>query len=170
MEIKAYVTNLGLYNEGKLVGEWVTFPINEDEQEELFTRIGIDETHEEYFMTDYESDIDLYAIYGEYVSIETLNDLAEEVNGLDCFEEEVVTALMANGYNFEQAMKAKDDVIIYRDCSDMEDVAREYADETGLLDSIPENLRYYFDFEAFGRDMGFEGEFHFYKGDCFEVC
>ncbi len=33
------------------------------------------------------------------------------------------------------------------------DFAESYADDTGLLDSIPESLQYYFDFEAFGRDL-----------------
>ena len=169
MTIKAYVTNLGLYNEGELRGEWVTFPIDEYEQEKLFARIGIDETHEEYFMTDYESDLDLYHMFGEYVSIEKLNDLADEMDNLDSWEEEIVTALIDNGYDLDQAMRAKDDVIIYRDCSDMTDVAEQYADETGLLDSIPDNLRNYFDFEAFGRDMSFEGEYIFHNGDCFQV-
>lgn len=169
MTIKAYVTNLGLYNEGVLCGEWVTFPIDEDEQEKLFDRIHIDEEHEEYFMTDYDSDIDLYSIYGEYVSIEKLNELAEEIDSLDSFEEEIVEALMSNGYSLEQAINQKDDVMVYRDCSDMTDVAEQYAEETGLLNSIPENLRNYFDFEAFGRDMSFEGEFIFFGSDCFEV-
>ena len=169
MEIKAYVTNLGLYNEGILCGEWVKFPITEEEQEELFERLHIDETHEEYFMTDYESDLDLYGMFGEYVSIDKLNEIAEEFEALDSWEEETVNALISNGYNFEQAMEAKDDVICYRDCSSMTEVAEQYAEEVGLLDSIPENLRYYFDFEAFGRDMGYEGEYIFYNGDCYEV-
>lgn len=34
-----------------------------------------------------------------------------------------------------------------------------YADETGLLDSIPDDLRCYFDFEAYGRDMEINGSF-----------
>ncbi len=45
------------------------------------------------------------------------------------------------------------------DCNDMADVAEEYAEETGLLNSIPENLRYYFNFEAFGHNMEIEGHF-----------
>lgn len=44
-------------------------------------------------------------------------------------------------------------------CSTMADVAERYADETGLLNSIPDVLRYYFDFEAYGRDMDHNGHF-----------
>ena len=62
-----------------------------------------------------------------------------------------------------------DDVIYYDGCSTMAEVAERYADETGLLESIPENLRNYFDFEAFGRDMSFEGQFIFTDKGCVEV-
>ena len=41
----------------------------------------------------------------------------------------------------------------------MEDVAREYAEQTGLLESVPDDLRMYFDFEAYGRDMEIGGRF-----------
>ena len=165
--IRAYVTNLGLYNEGYLVGEWVTFPISEEEQGELFERIKIDETHEEIFITDYETDIDIKI--GEYTSIDELNEIAEQIEDLDDYEEEIVKALIGNGYSLEDALDKKDDVMYYSGCSTMAEVAEQYADETGLLDSIPENLRYYFDFEAFGRDMSFEGEFIFTDNGCIEV-
>ena len=57
---EAFVTNLGKYNEGALVGEWVKFPTTEEEMQKVFERIGIgskDEfgaVYEEWFITDYE--------------------------------------------------------------------------------------------------------------------
>ena len=38
---EAFVTNLGKYNEGALVGEWVKFPTTEEEMQKVFERIGI---------------------------------------------------------------------------------------------------------------------------------
>ena len=38
---EAFVTNLGKYNEGELVGEWVHFPTTEEEMKEVFERIGV---------------------------------------------------------------------------------------------------------------------------------
>ena len=55
--LKIFLTNLGKYNEGYLIGEWVTLPIDNDELEEVKKRIGINEYYEEWFITDYESDI-----------------------------------------------------------------------------------------------------------------
>ena len=35
----AFITNLGKYNEGELVGEWVKFPTTAEEMKEVFRRI-----------------------------------------------------------------------------------------------------------------------------------
>lgn len=47
-----------------------------------------------------------------------------------------------------------------------EDFAADLAEQTGMLESVPENLRYYFDFEKFARDllMGdyFESDGHYF--------
>ena len=37
----AFITNLGKYNEGSLVGEWVKFPTTAEELQKVFERIGI---------------------------------------------------------------------------------------------------------------------------------
>ena len=37
----AFITNLGKYNEGELIGEWVGFPVTPEEMQEVFKRIGI---------------------------------------------------------------------------------------------------------------------------------
>lgn len=39
---EAYVTNLGKYNEGELVGEYLKFPTTPEEVQSLLKRIGID--------------------------------------------------------------------------------------------------------------------------------
>ena len=71
--MKIYLTNLGKYNEGQLVGEWVELPVSQEELKEVFERIGIDgKEYEEYFITDYECDF--YQI-GEYENLDTLNEI-----------------------------------------------------------------------------------------------
>lgn len=47
----------------------------------------------------------------------------------------------------------------YQGCWDsLEDWAEHYADDTGLLTSMPDNLRSYFDFERFARDCVMGGD------------
>ena len=167
--MRIYLTNLGKYAEGHLIGEWVDLPISNEELQKVLDRIGINEEYEEYFITDYETDLKGIEI-GEYSNLETLNEMAETLESLDDDEKEVVDAIMSEGYSLDEALEKKDDCMVYCDCSDMEDVAREYAEQTGLLESIPENLQSYFDYEAFGRDMSYEGTFVFTNnGNCVQI-
>ena len=166
--LRIYLTNLGKYNEGELVGKWVDLPTTNGFEEHL-EEIGINEEYEEWFITDYETDIAGLTI-GEYDNIEELDELAETLEDLQDYDREVIEALISEGYCLEDALEKKDDCVVYYNCNDMTDVAEQYVEETGLLDSIPENLRYYFDFEAYGRDMGIEGTFVFTNnGNCVQI-
>jgi len=49
-----------------------------------------------------------------------------------------------------------DEVSLFEGRSD--EYAEEYITDSGLLDDMPENLRYYFDVEAFARDMLLSGD------------
>ena len=87
---QAFVTNLGKYNEGELVGEWVKFPTTEEEMQKVFERIGIgskDEfghVYEEWFITDYECPVHgVYDMLGEYESLDKLNYLASRIDEMD---------------------------------------------------------------------------------------
>ena len=79
---EAFVTNLGKYNEGALVGEWVKFPTTQEEMQKVFERIGIGskdefgQVYEELFITDYECPLHGVVRYaGEYESLDKLNYL-----------------------------------------------------------------------------------------------
>lgn len=168
--LKIYLTNLGKYNEGELLGEWVELPVSQDKLKEVFKRIGINEQYEEYFITDYECDF--YEV-GEYENLDTLNEIAEKLNELEEEESTVAKALMSEcGYTLDEAIEKVNngDYRIYSDCNDMTDVAYEVVEECGYLNNVPENVARYFDYEAFGRDLGIEGTFIFLdNGDCLEV-
>ncbi|MGX5287622.1 antirestriction protein ArdA, partial [Morganella morganii] len=43
--ISVFITNLGKYNEGELVGEWLELPATSKEIEHCLVRIGIDGIH-----------------------------------------------------------------------------------------------------------------------------
>ena len=87
--LRIFLTNLGKYNEGQLIGEWVGLPCTNDELEAVKERIGISDKpdengnyYEEWFITDYESDIQGVKV-GEYDDLDELNELAEELDNLD---------------------------------------------------------------------------------------
>ena len=67
---EAFITNLGKYNEGFLVGEWVKFPVTNEEMQAVFRRIGIGRRYEEWFITDYDCpDAAIGKVLGEYESL-----------------------------------------------------------------------------------------------------
>ena len=168
--MKIYLTNLGKYNEGELIGEWVRLPISQEELQEVFERIGINEEYEEYFITDYECDF--YEV-GEYENLDTLNEIAERIEELDEEESKVVKALMSElGYTMDEVIDKVNngDYRIYSNCYDMTDIAYQVVEECDYLNKVPETVSRYFDYESFGRDLGIEGTFIFLEdGDCIEL-
>ena len=56
--LSAFVANLGKYNEGELVGEWVRFPVRQEDMETFLDRIGMGDAdpfgnvYDELFITD----------------------------------------------------------------------------------------------------------------------
>lgn len=159
-----WLTNLGKYNEGELICTELYLPATEEEIEEAFNKIGVKDgtMYEETFITDCESDISgVCDLVKEYSGIDYLNELAKKLEELDNYDLEVFSAIIENGDTAEEAFRIIEDgdYMYYLDCYNMEQVAEQYAENTGLLDSMPENLRYYFDFAAFGRDMELEGTF-----------
>ena len=82
----AFITNLGKYNEGALVGEWVKFPTTAEEMKKVFDRIGIGQKddfgqpYEEWFITDYDCPDEVIGkVLGEYESLSELNYLAGQI-------------------------------------------------------------------------------------------
>ena len=166
--VTIFVTNLGKYTEGELVGMWLPLPASQEAITEALEKIGINDRYEEYFITDYESDM---LEVKEYSNINRLNEQAEMLAELDEYEMEIVEVLLhEGGYTLGEALDKKDDCIVYSDCSDMTDVAMQYVAETGMLDNVPETISRYFDYEALGRDMSFEGQYVFTAhGNCVQI-
>ena len=83
--LEAFVTNLGRYNEGFLIGEYLKLPATTEEVQALLKGIGVDGVrYEEIFITDYECHVSgLYDVLGEYESIDELNYLAGLIDEMD---------------------------------------------------------------------------------------
>ena len=164
--MNVYITDLASYNNGNLVGEWVTLPLdNEDLKSkinsilELGSKIdGYGETHEEYFITDFECD---YYDVDEYENIPKLNEMTELMEGLNDYEKKAVKFLLDNYLvnSFEEALEKYDEVIIYEDCS-MYDIAYDLIQESFDFEKIPANLSNYIDYNALARDLEIEGRYY----------
>ena len=164
----AFITNLGKYNEGALVGEWVKFPTTAEELKKAFERIGIGakddfgQTYEEWFITDYDCYVDaLYDLLGEYANLDELNYLASKLDDMSQDEYERFQAAMEIGdhtgsiqelINLTENLDCYD---IYPDIHDNDDLGRYYIEELDAM-QVPEHLRNYIDYEAYGRDIALE--------------
>lgn len=105
MAIRGFITNLSLYNEGKLIGDWIEFPIYEDELEEVFEKIGVGEEYEEYFFSDWDCD-DWWYDFGEHVDIDYVNDIAERIERFTENEFKVLEILLDEHTSYlEEALR-----------------------------------------------------------------
>lgn len=155
--LKINVTNLKKYNEGALVGEWVSLP--HEGLEEVLEKIS-NSGKDELFISDYETDINGLKV-AEYEDILQLNEIAEEIEEMREDELIALQAYLEQYNDIEQALEEvrQGNYTIYYDCDDMSDVAYQVVNESGLLDGVPETIKGYFDYEAYGRDIDIEGTF-----------
>lgn len=146
--MEAYVTNLAKYVEGQLIGKWVNFPIDEDDFMKELESIGVSEGGE-WFVTDYDSEKgEPYEALGEYTSIDDLNEFAK------LEENEEFNALM-EVVDYQEAKEIyENESYTYYAGMTLSDVAYEIVDECYELPEIAER---YFDYDAFARDLSFDG-------------
>lgn len=152
-EMKAYITNLGKYNEGCLVGKWINFPIDEDDFESELESIGVKENtmYEEWFIADYDCSLfNMYDAFGEYPSIDDINEVAE---ALEDHESEFTALMEVCSYTDALGYLESENYTFYKDMT-LEDVAYELVEECY---NLPEIALRYFDYAAFARDLEFDG-------------
>ena len=152
-ELQGFITNLGKHNEGELIGEWITFPIDRDELQAVYNRIGIGERYEEYFFTDWQQSEEIFN-FGEFENIEAINEAVERVQALDDYELETLEAIC----EVEGGLKIGDEIDLnnyqYYSGQTLEEVAYDLVQDCY---NLPEMAERYFDYSAFARDLSFEG-------------
>lgn len=160
------INTWALYNEGLHLGTWCDLEDYEDTLDELRE---LQEIHDlgddiEPFLADWEDD-DL-GICDEGVNLEYLLEAYTKYNDLEDYEKEAMEYLMKyKGYDLEDALSNARDVICYG-YDNFEDLAEEFVDE-GLYGDIPDNVRYYLDYEKMGRDL--EYDYDLYNGKIYRI-
>jgi len=165
--IEAFITNAGKYAEGELRGDWLRFPTTKEDVQALLSRIGVDGAqYQEYFITDYKTNLEGIHSFGEYESIDELNYLATLLSDMDDWELEKFEAAVTHGeysgsvegfINLTQNLDCYD---ILPGASDNEGLARYLIEEWGY-EEIPERLEMYFNYDSYGQDFSLNenGEF-----------
>lgn len=165
---EAYITNLGKYNEGEVVGETLKFPTTTEEVQALLKRIGVDGVrYEEFFITSFDGDVlGLYDYLGEYENLDELNHLACLLSELDQGELEKFEAVLHTGAHTSSVAdiinltQNLDCFEFYPEIENEEGLGRYWAEDL----PIPEELKDYFDYEAYGRDISINEGGHMAPG------
>jgi antirestriction protein len=159
MTARIYVGTYGKYNSGSIKGAWLDLEdySNREAFLEACAELHKDERDPELMFQDYESFPK--AFYSEsHVPAELWDwlELDSDDRGLlEVYQEHVDQ----NG-TIEQAREA------FAGKADTKaDWAAEYLEETGGLESVPEHLANYIDFESYARDMQYSGEVVFARHD-----
>ena len=168
---EAYITNVGKYAEGQLVGETLKFPATTEEVQSLLKNIGVDGVrYEEFFITAFDGDVmGLYDYLTEYENLDELNHLAHLISELDSDEIETLEAALNKGDHTSSVadiinlVHNLDCYSLHPSVTDDETLGRIYVEDMELLD-VPDNVLPYFDFEAYGRDARINDGGHFAPG------
>lgn len=144
-----YLTNLKAYNEGYLVGVYLHFPFTEEELDEAYKQILVDNefvddfgySYEEYFISDYDAPFEV----SEYSFPQSLSEKYESLIEYEGYSRSVIE-LIAEYEGSRPIIFELDDSIM----SDDKKLGYALVDEAII--SVLEHLRNYLDYEAIGRD------------------
>ena len=158
--LNLFVNTWGNYNtNGADGGQWITLPMDPDELQEVLEHIAaaMGDNDPEWAIHDYEwvSDVELGDVH-EMDSITEWNERCQEAYDLEEWEaEEIAAAMEAFGYTFPEALERQQrgSFTLYAGM-DLEEVAEELINECY---DLPEFALRYFDYEAFARDLSYDG-------------
>ena len=158
--LNLFVNTWGNYNvNGADGGQWITLPMEEEELQEVLEHIAaaMGDQDPEWFINDYEWTIETeLGDVHEMDSISEWNERCQEADDLEEWEaEEIAAAMEAYGYTFAEALdRQQRGCFIFYPGRDLEEVAEELINECY---DLPEFALRYFDYEAFARDLSFDG-------------
>lgn len=167
---EAHVANLGKYNEGVLAGEPLSFPASPQAVQALLKEIGVDGIrYEEIFIASYDFGgilPELSGSLGEYESLDELNHLACLLSEMAPDDFEKFGAALSMGTHISgladviNLAENLDSFEFYPEIEGEDDLGRCYTEDL----AIPAELKDYFDFEAYGRDVSINEDGHFAPG------
>ena len=150
MTIKIYVASLEAYNNGKMVGDWVT-PTDYLSFEKFNDAIQIaTKNADEVAVHDYEG-IDLD---NEYPDFEDLYYFCRALEDSWLDNEAIIAYAENTGEELDNELIADAENSYVGTFNSFQEYAEDYADE--LIHSTDDFLKSYFDYESFARDLEYD--------------
>lgn len=192
LEFKVYVTDLAAYNNGFLIGEWIDLTLTTwEEVKERVNKILLkghnavkndgfnsnedyDHIHEEYFITDYENNINVSL--DEYENLKSIYDKIESLEDLN-IDIELLEKVFESG---EKSFEDIDENFDISDCYFIEALTPRELGEVDFIESFGEPYDFvneielrnerdrnglklladHFNFENYGNDLLISGGYH----------
>ena len=161
MTMRIYVGTYAKYNDGNLFGKWLDLEDYDDRDAfyEACAELHNDEDDPEFMFQDWEGIPD--------GMVSECSVSPECWNLIEAYSRHDEDAINAYIYCFGE-WNENDFQDRYRgEFRSWEDMAEELLEETGELNQIPENLRYYFDFEKYANDLRIGGDLTEHNGHYF---
>lgn len=168
--LSVYPENLGKYNEGQILGDWIDLPTSEKRIHDFLKDVvGLNEDYEEYFIADYDIPEEYSFIpKNEHCDLYDLNLLATQLNGMHPKSIESIELyslretnlsikdllnITLQIHNISYGAYSFDGMEYCSNLSNEELFGRTVAEAYGLTDELErKNVEQYFDFEAYGKD------------------
>ena len=165
--MRVFITDLAAYNEGHLVGKWITLPMSKLKLHKVIRdvlregeRVSGTTGHEEIFISDSEGDITVNA----HDPLFELNKYVCAVQDLSDYDLLKLNFLQQEGFNQYEVLENGIDsyeVEIYdyrgtQSLSDTYELLAEDLIEDGVFGAIPVPLQSYIDTTAIARDLQFD--------------
>ena len=154
-----YVADLAAYNNGFLHGRWINAATDYDnmrvEINEMLMQSPVPDQAEEYAIHDFEG-FGHYRVE-EYSNIEKINEIAIAIDEAD--DVDMFTGIFDHlGRDDIEETKQFIESNYSGEWDDLGEYAENLCEDTGDLYSVPEHLRVYIDFDAYGRDLEMSGD------------
>lgn len=169
--LNIYLNTWKNYNSnGAEGGDWITLPMEQDDLKEAMKKIAdnMKDFDPEYFINDYEWIADIDYSISENESILELNQLLNDIDTLDTWELETLEAMIETGMYCDlwEAYENIENCTFYKSM-DLYEVAYDIVNECYFTKDTPDFLTRYFDYEAFARDLHFDGYYEVSNGTIF---
>lgn len=154
--LNIFITNLSEYNNGNLVGEWVSLPIDSSFLNQTIRKILSSDDSEELFITDWEWKDETIFEIGEYDNIQELNNKIYKLHELMSYQLKSITFLISENIctsnNLDNCIEKSYDVVIHKNKT-MVDISKDRIIEIMGVNDIPTIISNHIDYESMGEEI-----------------
>jgi len=160
--LKVFIANLAEYNNGNLVGEWISLPCDSSYLNQQIRKVLSSNDTEDVYISKLKWDgIPLFAI-NKYDDLQILNAKLFKLKDQSTYQLEAISFLISeeicSSEDLDDCISRSYDVVIHRNKT-MTDIAKERLLEMIGMSEVPEFLSNHLDYTSMGEEIRNDGYF-----------